>query len=342
MLYSSARGLRHLSIDIGHAQDLEINTFYNYVSCLSQLESLEVKPCPEYLRDAQRFIIPFNFIGTGMEFDFSRVTRPLPKLSTLNISCAHGLNHHQELQSSLTTLILHLPNFTSSFVAVLFQLRKLRVLRIYEPKKIKIWQLQQDMVPLFKGLVEFGFGGDRSVWPLNERHYLEDSKYRSLPSGFVETIVAHNLQIQKASLVYGTDQLLSLLQSAGCLKELAVAFPFPYFWDWDEGNVSYTVEALSRFLTQQTLARLCLPCSPHFLNDPANIQIFEHLESRQARFRVEPASEVGFYSDLFVTGIDLESKKKYVEPRSVRERAVELRQCKDTVTIVVGEDTISY
>ena len=340
----SATGLRHLSIDLGHAQDLEIDMFYHYVSRLPDLETLEVKTCPEYLRDAHRFFIPFNFVGSGLEFDLARVTRPLPRLSTLNISCAHNLGAHMEFQSSLTNLILNLPNFTLPVVTALFQLRNLRVLRIYEPKKILIWELQRGMVPLFKGLVEFGFGGDRSIWPLNERLYLEDATYRSIPKGFVETILAHNPQIQKASLLYGTDQVLSLFQSAGCLKELVVAFPFPYFWDWIDGNVSYTFETLSRFLTLQTLTRLCLPCSPKFINDTANVQIFQLLESRQARFRIEPTAEVGFFSDIFVSlpGIGLTSKKRYVEPRAVLEGGVELRQFEVAVTIVVGEDLISY
>ena len=108
-LYCSTKRLRHLSIDIGHASDEEIAKFYKYVSCLADLQSLEVNTCPDYLRDAHHFIIPFNFIGTGMEFDLAQVTCPLPKLSKLNISCAHGLDHHTELQSSLTTLIFHLP-----------------------------------------------------------------------------------------------------------------------------------------------------------------------------------------------------------------------------------------
>ena len=324
VLYCSTNRLRHLSIDIGHASDEDIAKFYKYVSCLADLQSLEVNTCPDYLRDAHHFIIPFNFNGTGMEFDLAQVTCPLPKLSKLHIPYAHGLDHHTKLQFSLTTLILHFPRVSFSLVQALFQLRKLRVLRIYKPKKIEIWQLQCSMVPLFQGFVEFGFGGDLSVWPLDKHLYIESSEYRSLPIGLVETIVAYNLRIQKASLLYGTDQILSLFQKARCLKELAVAVPFPYFWEWDEGNLSYTVEVLSRFLTQLALVRLCLPCSLNFLNDRANLQIFEHLESKQARFPLESGAEVGSFSYLSIAGIDQKSQKRYVVPRVVRERAVTL------------------
>ena len=88
--------------------------------------------------------------------------------------------------------------------------------------------------------------------------------------------------------------------------------------------------------------RLCLPCSPNFLNDPANLQIFERLESKPDRFRLESGAEVGSFSDLSVAGIGQKSQKEYVEPRAVRDRAVTLDQGEDAVTIVVGEDMISY
>jgi hypothetical protein len=253
-----------------------IDAIYEALGILAGLQSLTITNLPEYYRDRQFFIIPFDFIESGHRFDLSQVSSPL-SLTSLNICVQDlGVVKHPSLITNLRVLVLQMPSLDKQCVDTIFELRSLKSLHLVEPKRITSWEIGAKK-PLFTTLEVFGVGERNfevhSQWQSNLVWYY--NQHGTIPHGFMDAILSTNPGIRRLRLLHFTDGILAWLRH---VEELEVVSSIDR-----TGIPTLSQTDILAFLKQQSgLRRLVFPFNGLRLSAP----LLRALEKRAEYVRI--------------------------------------------------------